>query len=153
CTMRCAVILAGIALTAASLGAGPAQADARATASTTTRGVTTSQYVVLYDEGSSLRDARQAVRVAGGTIVRENTDIGVATVRSDNSDFTADAGRHAAIQGVAHDRSIGKNPKAKRAARAGQEAVEKAGHGDQVAGKARGRGNGRAEPLAHEQWD
>src|SRR5690606_34650909 len=62
-------------------------------------------------------------------------------------------GRHAAIQGVAHDRSIGKNPKAKRAARAGQEAVEKAGHGDQVAGKARGRGNGRAEPLAHEQWD
>ena len=38
------------------------------------------EYVVLYGQSASLADARQAVRAAGGQIVQENKDIGVATV-------------------------------------------------------------------------
>ena len=40
------------------------------------------QYVVVYKEGASTAAAHQAIRDAGGTIVSENTDVGVATVQS-----------------------------------------------------------------------
>ena len=42
------------------------------------------QFVVLYAEGASLGSARAAVRAAGGTIVKENAAVGVATVMSAN---------------------------------------------------------------------
>lgn len=146
--MRCAVILAGVTLAAASVSVAPAQARETGSA----QAGTTRQYVVLYNEGSSLRAAREAVRASGGTIVRENTDVGVATVRSDDADFAADARRQAAIQGVAHDRSIGKNPQTPGASRAEREAVEKAGRGGGRV-DAPEHASGRAEPLAGEQWD
>jgi subtilisin family serine protease len=146
--MRCAVILAGVALTAASIGVAPAQARESGPA----QGGATGQYIVLYDEGASVRAAHDAVRAAGGTIVRENTDVGVATVRSDDSDFASNARHQAAIQGVAHDRSIGKTPATPLASRAALEAVEKAGRGgSQSAGH--GHGSRHAEPLAGQQWD
>src|SRR5690242_12468888 len=47
------------------------------------------EFVVLYAEGASLDAARAAVKAAGGTIVRENAAVGVATVRTSNPNFIA----------------------------------------------------------------
>ena len=49
------------------------------------------EYIVLYSEGVSADEGREAVEAAGGTVVDTNTAIGVATVRSDEQDFAANA--------------------------------------------------------------
>ena len=61
-------------------------------------------------EGASAPAARAAVAAAGGTIVKENAKVGVATVRSGNGDFVADAAAARAIEGAAHNQSIGSVP-------------------------------------------
>jgi len=68
------------------------------------------QYVVVYQQASSLAGARQAVRDAGGTIVSENTDVGVATVRSSDPRFVTRADREPALYGAADNRPIGRAP-------------------------------------------
>ena len=70
-------------------------------------------YVVVYQQQSSVAAARQAVRDAGGTIVSENTDVGVATVRSGDPQFVAKADRQAALYGAADNRPIGRAPEEK----------------------------------------
>jgi lantibiotic leader peptide-processing serine protease len=116
------------------------------------------EYVVLYKDGVSLDRARAAVTSAGGTIVKENTDIGVATVRTTNGGFMADAGRQTALEGVARNKVVGKAPKATPAA-AGAikgQAIEKAGtgaRGTAALSNASGPRGTAAEPLADLQWD
>lgn len=147
--MRCAVIFAGVALTASTIVAVPAQARETGPAQTDAP----SRYVVLYEQDASAQAAREAIRAAGGTIVRENADVGLATVRAESADFAADARRQAAIEGVAHDRVIGKGPQSPRTARPDREDVEKAGRGS-ARGHGQHRESGRgAEPLADRQWD
>ena len=109
------------------------------------------EYVVLYREGASADTARAQLAAAGGTVVRENRAVGVATVRSSRSDFAAAAGRASAIDGVAGNRSIGSAPAAERT-RAKLAAVEREGR---AAGTAAAKGStaGSTEPLANLQWD
>jgi lantibiotic leader peptide-processing serine protease len=59
-------------------------------------------YVVVYERGASADSARAAIEHAGGTVVRVNRDIGVATVRSRNADFVTDVSRSGAGAGGAH---------------------------------------------------
>ena len=40
------------------------------------------EYVVAYADGASAASARAAIKAAGGTVVKENTQVGVATVKS-----------------------------------------------------------------------
>ncbi|MFI0352302.1 S8 family peptidase [Actinomadura sp. 9N407] len=108
-----------------------------------------SEYVVLYKDGASLDQARAAVKAAGGTIVRENTDVGVATVTSSNARFAALAGRQGALDGAASNRVIGKAPKTPGAP-AGKGVEAEAGTQGPVQVKKPGRGE---EPLAGVQWD
>ena len=68
------------------------------------------QFVVVYTEGVSLDAAHAAVAAAGGTIVAENTDVGVATVVTTNGDFAAAAGAQDALEGTAQNRVIGAAP-------------------------------------------
>lgn len=143
--MRRAVIatVAVVALVAPAL---PAQAGP---APSLARGKST-EYVVLYSSASQAAAARTAVRDAGGTIVKENKDIGLATVRTTNTAFSADARRSAAVQGVAHDRAVGYAPKDQRLAPKAH-SVEKDVRGTPSAtSKAAGA---QAEPLAGRQWD
>ncbi|TDD79429.1 S8 family peptidase [Actinomadura rubrisoli] len=108
-----------------------------------------SEYVVLYREGVSPGRAHDAVKAAGGSIVRENKDVGVATVRSRNPRFTADAMEQRALDGVAHNRVIGEAPKAPKKAAT---AVERtAGTQGQV--NPTGKPTKDADPLADLQWD
>ena len=68
------------------------------------------QFVVVYAQGASLRSARAAVRAAGGTIVKENAAVGVATVLSANGRFVADAADRVALLGAARNVPIGEAP-------------------------------------------
>lgn len=110
------------------------------------------EYVVLYKEGVPLDQARAAVKAAGGTIVRENTDVGVATVTSADRDFAAETRGSSALAGTAANRVIGQAPKVKRAGtgKAIDDAVERAGR-DQ--GRRVAKPKGGAEPLQDLQWD
>ncbi|MFB9838860.1 S8 family peptidase [Actinoallomurus acaciae] len=144
--MRRAIVLAACAAVTAALAA-PAQAGP---SSNTTQG-RTSEYVVLYKDGVSLAKAHSAVAAAGGTIVKENPAIGLATVRSANTAFLTDAREQSAVDGVARNRAVGEAPKVQRAAAAKAQAVEKEGRsGTRTAGASH---SSSAEPLADRQWD
>ena len=77
----------------------------------TTASQGSSQYVVLYKLSATKAAAHAAITAAGGTIVRENTRVGLATVRSSKSDFLAAVTSKAAIKGAAHSLRIGHVPK------------------------------------------
>ncbi|GAA4510707.1 S8 family serine peptidase [Actinoallomurus oryzae] len=144
--MRRAIVLAACAAVTVALAA-PAQAGP---SGNTTKG-RTSEYVVLYKDGVSLAKAHSAVAAAGGTIVKENTAIGLATVRSANTAFLTDARKQAAVDGVARNRAVGEAPKVQRVAAAKAQAVEKEGrHGTRTGGASH---SSAAEPLADRQWD
>jgi hypothetical protein len=64
-------------------------------------------YVVVYDAHASAAAARGAVKASGGTIVRENLKVGVATAVSRNSNFLSAVSRQRALFGGALDRPIG----------------------------------------------
>jgi subtilisin family serine protease len=109
------------------------------------------EYVVVYDQGVSAAEGRQAVEAAGGTIVSENAAIGVATVRSDQRDFAADAARQDALKGAAPNEVIGQAPREQQARWQDIEKLTGAGRGN-AAGARTVRG-AKAEPLAGLQWD
>jgi subtilisin family serine protease len=104
-------------------------------------------YVVVYERGASAEDARAAVEKAGGTIVSENRAIGVATVRSKESDFAARAARQAPLEGAAADRTIGHVPANRRAPRYRVERVTGTGRR-----AARPRRPAKGDPLGSLQW-
>jgi lantibiotic leader peptide-processing serine protease len=133
--IRCAGVLAGLALLA---GAPAATADGGR------------EYVVVYQQGSSLAAARQAVRDAGGTIVSENADVGVATVRSSDAQFVRKADRHRALYGAADNRPVGRAPDAK--ARPSWQDVESE-QGTPTGGARRGLPPVSGDPLSGLQWD
>jgi subtilisin family serine protease len=122
----------------------------------TTASQGTSQYVVLYKLSATKTAAHAAITAAGGTIVRENTRVGLATVRSSNSDFIATVTSKVAIKGAAHSLRIGHVPKAFRqrghvdkfAFEKGDFSGESAGTASSSVATAVG-----AEPLAGLQWD
>ncbi|ANJ28125.1 S8 family peptidase [Agromyces aureus] len=120
------------------------------------------EYVVLFTAGTSSAAAKAAVTAAGGTIVSENTDVGVATVRTTDAGFEAQALAQGAIEGTAQNRIIADVPddavsgeEAKKIDEA--EAETRAGGGaTPAAPAAAAKGKGAAltaEPLAPLQWD
>jgi subtilisin family serine protease len=153
-----------IAATSAFALALTALAAAPASAFTTETGEATGEqeYVVLFAEGTSSADARAAVEAAGGTVVSENTDVGVATVRTTDAGFAEAALAEGAIEGTAQNRVIADVPddavsgeEAKKLDDA--EAEVRAGGGKTPGTPAAKKGKGgkalTAEPLAPLQWD
>jgi subtilisin family serine protease len=113
-------------------------------------------YVVVYKQGAQAQDAHAAIAAAGGRIVSENAEIGVATVRSTDAGFEQRAAQQGALDGAAPEQPIGQVP---------PDAVTKRDEierpGGWRAGKAprqgrapHGGGGGvQPEPLAGLQWD
>ena len=66
------------------------------------------QYVVVYESGASKAAARNAIKAAGGRIIRENKDVGVASVVSRNPAFITEAGATRALYGAARNRPMGR---------------------------------------------
>ncbi|GAA4605486.1 S8 family serine peptidase [Actinoallomurus liliacearum] len=145
--MRRAIVLAACVAVTAALAA-PAQAGPSPTASA---GGKATEYVVLYKDGVSPEQAHAAIKAAGGTIVRENTAVGLATVRSTRSAFGTDARRQSAVDGVARNRAVGEAPKITRRAADKNIAVEKEGRDGGGHGTAAKKVKG--DPLAGSQWD
>lgn len=110
------------------------------------------EYVVLYAEGTSTTAAHNAVKAAGGTVVKENADVGVATVRSTNDRFAVTARQQQALAGVARNRSIGHAPKNAQA-KLKREAIERDGALGTSAKAGATKAGPSAEPLADRQWD
>jgi subtilisin family serine protease len=141
-------VLVGMLLTAlVSALAIPAHAGP-----TTAQQQTSTEYVVLYDQGASVGAARAAVAAAGGTIVRENTAVGVATVRSTRSDFAAAARQQGVIAGVARNRVIGVAPKA-AGNRHKIDDAEAASSARAPSSVELQQADAGADPLAAAQWD
>ena len=116
------------------------------------------QFVVVYTEGVSVDAAHAAVAAAGGTIVAENTDVGVATVVTTNGDFAAAADAQDALMGTAQNRVIGAAPDLVVDAGEGQkfdpaEADLQLESGSPSQGQGGGNHGPNAEPLADLQWD
>lgn len=112
------------------------------------------QYVVLYEQGATPAAARAAIKKAGGTVVRENLAIGLATVVSKNANFVRVATRTKALRSAGRNRPVG------RAKDALHKKLDMADLDDSL-----GRSQGHAslddhhrkrrggEPLASLQWD
>ena len=117
------------------------------------------EYVVAYADGASAAAARAAVKAAGGTILKENTRVGVATVKSANPAFLSAAAAQKALVGAARNRPIGSIP---NGAAAAKDEVERLTAAERAAAKARAAKSGARssagrvpdqEPLADKQWD
>jgi subtilisin family serine protease len=128
--------------------AGVLAAAAFAAVQASSTGATSHEYVVLYEHGVSAAQGQSAVEQAGGKVVSVNKEIGVATVRSSNADFVADATAEHALVGAAQNKPIGHTPKAWQQ----QWKIEKSaptGEGRAKEPKAAVTG----DPFADAQWD
>jgi subtilisin family serine protease len=132
---RCAGIVAGLALLT---GAPAVMAEG------------SGEYVVVYEQGANVDDARQAVRDAGGVIVDENTDVGVATVRSADPQFASKADSEAALYGAADNNPIGHAPDVR--SKPSWRDIESES-GQQTGDNGNGRPPASGDPLSGLQWD
>jgi subtilisin family serine protease len=113
------------------------------------------EYVVAYADGASKAAAHAAIKAAGGTIVKENAHVGVATVKSGNAAFITAAGKQSALAGAARNQPVGKLPSGAGSPR---DAVEREGEAQAVARAAATAATASAgpvpgqEPLADKQW-
>ncbi|MEV7966210.1 S8 family serine peptidase [Sphaerisporangium sp. NPDC088356] len=147
--MKRVIVVSAAAVVIAATAALPAQAGR-----TTAEPAATTQYVVLYKEGATAANAQKAIEAAGGTVVKVNTAVGLATVTTTNAGFISAIKDNAAIDGVAHDRVIGSAPKAARTlgARATDQAKAVEKEGRERGAVKHGR-SAKAEPLSDLQWD
>ena len=114
------------------------------------------EYVVLYKHGASGKDARAAIAAAGGRIVSENADIGVATVRS--TDERVRGRRRSAERARRRRHRTRRSARPRRTPSAKRDAIEKPGDGQCRASAPTAQGatsprQGDADPLADLQWD
>jgi lantibiotic leader peptide-processing serine protease len=145
------LVAAALALPATAGPSGPAGTAAPAQPSGPLQSAN-GEYVVAYADGVSAAAARAAVKAAGGTVLKENTRVGVATVKSSNPDFIAAVGRQSALVGAARNRPVGKLPVGDRA----KDSVERLTAAERAAVKRAAKSAGRIpdqEPLADRQWD
>jgi len=106
------------------------------------------EYVVLYEDSASAKDARNAIADLGGTVVDEISAIGLAKVRTDNPDFAADVAGESLLAGAARNRIVGfAEPALREKVDEVESLVAANGVGSTIEAAA------AAEPLASLQWD
>jgi len=114
------------------------------------------EYVVLYAAGVAPSAARAAITAAGGQIVRENTAIGLATVRTTRHDgfFLRAVRRDPALAGATINVPLGRVPVATLDERVAAEGTREIEPGTQPnGGGANGTPQTGTDPLAALQWD
>ncbi|MBA2358407.1 MAG: S8 family serine peptidase [Actinobacteria bacterium] len=122
------------------------------TASAKTWKAQPNEYVVVYQDGVPLAQARLAIRQAGGLLVHENAKIGVSTVYSANPLFLAEVMRSPALAGAARSRPVGKATSVKPR----PDLVERLTDAERASVKASASRDAPAvgaEPLSRLQWD
>jgi subtilisin family serine protease len=153
------VLLIALAVLVAAALALPASAGPSGQAGTAAQSQSSGQlqsangeYVVAYADGVSAATARAAIKAAGGTVLKENTHVGVATVKSANPAFLRAAAAQQALVGAARNRPVGRSP----AGAGDKDSVERLTAAERAAVK----GSAKAahpvpnqEPFADKQWD
>lgn len=148
--------LAGGALPVVSL-AGPGVGASEQTGNQTvlTEGEAAT-YVVVYEAGTSAAEGRAAVETAGGTVVEENAEVGVAVVASSNPAFAARAQADGSgLVGAARNRPVGHASPSSPTRREQDDltadlATANAANTAAAAGET---ADSKDEPLAGLQWD
>src|SRR5512132_2857147 len=155
------VLLVALAVLVAAALALPASAGQSGRAAVTAQAQPSGQlqsangeYIVAYADGASTAAARAAVKAAGGTILKENARVGVATVRSSNPAFVRDAAGQKALVGAARNRPIGQSPGGAQA----RDSIERLTAAERAAVKGAAKSAAvrhvpNQEPLADKQWD
>src|SRR5215210_1477776 len=132
------------------IGAAAPAADAK-------RRAAARQYVVAYEKGASLAQARRAARSLGGRVVATRAALRIMLVRSSRTGFQRAALRNAVLKGAVRNRAIARSRVARASSAAGKpDPIEQEGRG-----KGGGTGGvtvrqppgGLVEPLADWQWD
>ena len=142
------VAIVGLTLAVPFSAGARSQSPAHSAASQQATGAT--EYVVLYTSLASARAAKATIAAAGGQVVRENTKLGLATVRSSNANFiTAVAGK-AGVAGAARNRVIGQAPQRNLPKVDDVEGLQ--AQGGAAKGAADAGDRPRHEPLADKQW-
>jgi len=113
---RLLVVALAVPLIGGIVGAPAASAQPRLSGPTT-------EFTVLAAEGQSAGAAEQAIRAAGGTVVKTNTAVGLITATAPATGFTERLSGNRAVFGAAKAKSIGAAPKDKAAPK--PNAVEK----------------------------
>jgi subtilisin family serine protease len=153
------VLLIALAVLVAAALALPASAGPSGQAGTAAQSQSSGQlqsangeYVVAYADGVSAATARAAIKAAGGTVLKENSHVGVATVKSANPAFLRAAAAQRALVGAARNRPVGRSP----AGAGDKDSVERLTAAERAAVK----GSAKAahpvpnqEPFADKQWD
>ncbi|HEY8598130.1 MAG TPA: S8 family serine peptidase [Thermomicrobiales bacterium] len=114
------------------------------------------EYVVLYAAGVTPSAARAAITAAGGRIVRENTAIGLATVRTTRHDgfFLRAVRRDPALAGATLNVPLGRVPVSALDERGTAEGMREVEPGMQPHdGGANGGPQTGSDPLGALQWD
>jgi subtilisin family serine protease len=150
-----ALVAAALALPASAGLSGPARSSAQSKQPAHLQSAN-NEYVVAYADGASAAAAHAAIKAAGGTIVKENAHVGMATVKSANAAFIAAAGNQSALAGAARNQPLGKLPSGAGSPR---DAAEREGEAQAVARAAATAAKTSSagpipgqEPLADKQW-
>ncbi|NEA33867.1 S8 family serine peptidase [Streptomyces sp. SID13031] len=133
-----------------ALLAGALAVPATAGAGTTAVAGGTTEYLVLLEAGANHAQALAAVQAAGGSLVKENTNLGTMTVQAAATGFVNRVAASPAIEGAAHSRPIGQLPQA-RPSLVEQEHLGAVAKGKSVAGKKAAK-NKTADPLDAQLW-
>jgi hypothetical protein len=158
--MRRLLLAAAAVLVAAALAV-PAQAGPSQQANSSSQGAASSQsaateYVVLYAGGASAEAAHAAIKAAGGTVVKENSVVGLATVTTANPRFLEAVSGQPALFGALPNAPVGRIPQSqpKRDAAESDRVVSETAKALAAASNPAGAsGSPRNEPLADKQWD
>ncbi len=113
--MRSRRLLAGAAATAAVLVTGALSSPVGAEADDTTARPSgkATEYTVLVEQGASRADAVQAVKAAGGSVLRSNDGVDLLTVRAPSNGFIVAVSESDAVVGAARVQTIGHTPDAR----------------------------------------
>ncbi len=108
-------LLAGAAATAAVLVTGvlSSPVGAQADNATSTPSGKATDYTVLVEAGASQADAVQAVKAAGGKVLRSNDAVGLLAVRAPSKGFVLAVSESDAVVGASKVQTIGHTPDAK----------------------------------------
>jgi lantibiotic leader peptide-processing serine protease len=136
---------------AIALLAGALAVPVTAGAGTTAVAGGTTEYLVLLKAGADHAQALAAVQAAGGSVVKENTNLGTITVRAAESGFVTRMSKSPAVDGTARARPIGQLPQA-TPSKVEQEHLGAVAKGKGVAGKKPAAKNKTADPLDAQLW-
>ncbi|WP_424982350.1 S8 family peptidase [Labedaea rhizosphaerae] len=106
----------------------------------------TTEFSVLGADGASLKSVQDAVRAAGGTVVRSNAAVGLVTATAPRNGFSERLSGSHAVLAAAPVTVIGHNPKSSP----GKPAVEKGRSGTRSAKVAKSKAG--MDPLDSELW-